>query len=608
MIKPTFIILLASIALLSGCGNGTLKKSREFTYCNPLDLDYGWGKFKQTISRTSADPVIVLFKDKYYLFATHDIGGYRVSDDLAHWKNVFFNKEVHSEALNYGSYVAPAVAADENYLYFIKLNRDRTQKTTKILRSADPENGQWEVCGEIPRVSDPTLFIDRGHYFVFHGLGTNQSIKCFELDPKTMTMIPGSEKLLMDYITDVNQCDGGYHFGRREIYDEIDAGDWKGRFKWLPCPEGSWIVHNGDRYYLQFATPGTISIWYCDAVMESNRPDGGFITMPYNPVSMKVGGFIGSSGHSCVFKDKYGNWWEVTTMWVGNRDPFERRLGLFPVTFDEQGRMQVHTLFGDYPMRIPQRKFDPRTESNLTGWWNLSFGKRCTASSSSAGYPADNASDENVRTWWAAASGGKGEWLCMNLDGKKQVRAIQINFAEHEIDTTAFHSDFSSYIISISDDGEKWETLIDKSDNRRTNPHEYIVLDRPVETSFIRIENIHAPMSGKFAIRDLRVFGQGNGPAPQQVETPSVVRDSEDERFAGIKWNRVKQADGYMVRFGYAPDFLNLTVQVKGNQTDSLQLHILTRKVGYYYRVDAYNENGYTEGIPTSSADLKTLE
>lgn len=605
MTKSLFTVAIAGLALFWGCRNNQQKEERATTYCNPLDLDYGWGKFKQTISRTSADPVIVLFKNKYYLFATHDIGGYRVSDDLTRWENVYFNEEVHSEALNYGSYVAPAVAADEKYLYFIKLNRDRKQKTTKILRSANPETGIWEVCGEIPRVSDPSLFIDRGRYFVFHGLGTNQSIKCFELDPSTMTMIPGSERLLLDYITDINQCDGGYHFGRREIYDEIDAGDWKGRFKWLPCPEGSWIVRNGNRYYLQFATPGTISIWYCDAVMESDRPDGNFEVMPYNPVSMKAGGFIGSAGHSCVFKDKYGNWWEITTMWVGNRDPFERRLGLFPVTFDKKGRMRVHTLFGDYPMHLPQRKFDPDKEGYMAGWWNLSFGKRCTASSSSEGYPVENASDENIRTWWAAASGGKGEWLCMDLNGKKQIHALQLNFAEHEIDTTDFSDDYSSYLISVSDDGKQWKTLVDKSKNRRTNPHEYIVLDEPVEASHIRIENIHTPMSGKFAIRDLRVFGKGNGTAPQQVGKPSVVRDREDERFAGVKWNRVEHADGYMVRFGYAPDFLNLTVQVKGNQTDSLQLHVLTRGVGYYYRVDAYNENGCTEGIATTEADLK---
>lgn len=71
--------------------------------------------------------------------------------------------------------------------------------------------------------------------------------------------------------------------------------------------------------------------------LESDSVNGGFVEQPYNPVSLKVGGFIGGAGHSCVFKDKYENWWQVTSMWVGNHDEFERRIGLFPVSFDERG-------------------------------------------------------------------------------------------------------------------------------------------------------------------------------------------------------------------------------------------------------------------------------
>lgn len=52
------------------------------TFCNPLNLDYGWSARGH---RHSADPVIVLFKDRYYLFATDDVPGYRVSDDLLSW-------------------------------------------------------------------------------------------------------------------------------------------------------------------------------------------------------------------------------------------------------------------------------------------------------------------------------------------------------------------------------------------------------------------------------------------------------------------------------------------------------------------------------------------
>ncbi len=270
--------LLLGIALLAGCSG----RNDAPVYCNPIDLDYGWGGFKQTKARAAADPVIVLFKDRYYLFSTHDTGGYRVSDDLVHWQNIAFAPEIRYAAQDGGRYVAPAVATDGKYIYFIRLKRDRAAKTTEVIRTVDPDSGRWEHCGDVRRVSDPTLFIDNGRFFIYHGLGTQQSIQCFEVDPETFEEIPGSERLLMPIIENVDDCEGGYHFGRREIYDEIDARDWIGHFKWLPSPEGAWTVRHGDRYYLQFATPGTISIWYADVVMEAASPEGPFTVSPYN--------------------------------------------------------------------------------------------------------------------------------------------------------------------------------------------------------------------------------------------------------------------------------------------------------------------------------------
>ena len=40
--------------------------------------------------------------------------------------------EVETSALDVDHYVAPAVAADENYVYFINFTRDRTKKTVDL--------------------------------------------------------------------------------------------------------------------------------------------------------------------------------------------------------------------------------------------------------------------------------------------------------------------------------------------------------------------------------------------------------------------------------------------------------------------------------------------
>ena len=595
--KNKLSLLLVSFFLFS-CAENKQVTEQQTTFCNPMNLDYGWGCFqkREKKARTAADPVIVLFKDKYYLFTTMDIGGYRVSDDLITWKDVYFNPEIHASALDIDHYVAPAVAADDNYVYFINFTRDRSKKKVDVIRSADPENGKWEKCGEVRRMADPCLFIDDGRFYFYYGLGAEQSTTFFEVNPETFEEIEGTKKVLREYITDVKECTSGYHFGRRELYDEIDASAWMGKFQKIPCPEGAWIVKNNDKYYLQYATPGTICNWYCDIVMESDSANGGFIEQPYNPVSLKVGGFIGGAGHSCVFKDKYGNWWQATSMWIGNHDEFERRIGLFPVSFDAKGRMRTHTVLGDYPMLLPQKKFEPQDISAF-GWMLQSFNKACMASSSLSGFEPEKAADENVRTWWSAESGNAGEHFVMNFGKKVQINSVQINFAEQDINPEApKETDYHAYKLYTSNDGHTWKLLADKSGNKTAVPHEYLELSKPVEASYMKVENVHTPKEGKFALLDLRVFGSGYSDKPGQVKELSVKRNQEDERYASLAWNKVSGADGYLVRFGYQPDFLNQCIQVKGNETTELLLHILTKGVKYYYRVDTYNDSGITEG------------
>ena len=595
--KNKLSLLLVSFFLFS-CAENKQVTEQQTTFCNPMNLDYGWGCFqkREKKARTAADPVIVLFKDKYYLFTTMDIGGYRVSDDLITWKDVYFNPERHASALDIDHYVAPAVAADDNYVYFINFTRDRSKKKVDVIRSADPENGKWEKCGEVRRMADPCLFIDDGRFYFYYGLGAEQSTTFFEVNPETFEEIEGTKKVLREYITDVKECTSGYHFGRRELYDEIDASAWMGKFQKIPCPEGAWIVKNNDKYYLQYATPGTICNWYCDIVMESDSANGGFVEQPYNPVSLKVGGFIGGAGHSCVFKDKYGNWWQATSMWIGNHDEFERRIGLFPVSFDAKGRMRTHTVLGDYPMLLPQKKFEPQDISAF-GWMLQSFNKACMASSSLSGFEPEKAADENVRTWWSAESGNAGEHFVMNFGKKVQINSVQINFAEQDINPEApKETDYHAYKLYTSNDGHTWKLLADKSGNKTAVPHEYLELSKPVEASYMKVENVHTPKEGKFALLDLRVFGSGYSDKPGQVKELSVKRNQEDGRYASIAWNKAFGADGYLVRFGYQPDFLNQCIQVKGNETTELLLHILTKGVKYYYRVDTYNDSGITEG------------
>ena len=58
----------------------------------------------------------------------------------------------------------------------------------------------------------------------------------------------------------------------------------------------------------------------------------------------------------------------------------------------------------------------------------LSLHKPATASSGGAN--ASAATDEDIRTWWAAESAAPGEWYSVELRGPHTVHAMQINFAD----------------------------------------------------------------------------------------------------------------------------------------------------------------------------------
>jgi hypothetical protein len=119
-----------------------------------------------------------------------------------------------------------------------------------------------------------------------------------------------------------------------------------------PYVEGSWMTKHNGKYYLQYAAPGTEWNVYADGVYVSEHLLGPFTYQPSNPFSYKPGGYIRGAGHGSTMQDKYGNYWHVATMQISVKYKFERRIGLFPAGFDNEGQLYCITAFGDYPQRI----------------------------------------------------------------------------------------------------------------------------------------------------------------------------------------------------------------------------------------------------------------
>ncbi len=554
--------IVYSHILLCGLLLTALPAKSQQTFCNPLNLDYRF--MSDAIdAREAADPVIILFKDDYYLFASRS-GGYWTSPDLHDWTLI-----VPTGIDGIESYAPTALVIGDTVYY---VGGSQTYKT------ADPKSGVWTEGPSIGSYSDPALFLDDdGRLYMYHGCTNttiNANIRMVELDPITFQE-KGSQ---IDLIFSMASSHGWERRGDDNLLDEV------------PWIEGAWMNKIDDKYYLQYAAPGTEFKTYADGIyVSSDSAKGPFQYATYSPFSFKPTGFISGAGHGCTFRDKDDNYWHIATMTISVKDMFERRLCLFPVDVDDDGNIRCNTVFGDYPQYLPGTKSDPINE-NFAGMLLLSHKKYVTASSSLDGYGVANAVDEDVRTYWSAQTGDPGEWILIDLGKECDIQAIQVNFAEHNTVPSLVRGRdvilYERYIIEKSNDGKSWDTLVDKSLNMQDAPHDFIELDETAQARYIKLTNIFTPGEGNFAVRDLRVFGNSNQAVFTPVTDFTVERDT-DERNAVVRWDSVPDADGYVIRYGIASDKLYNNYMVY--DVDSIAIHSLNTGVDYYFSVEAFD-------------------
>jgi hypothetical protein len=351
--------------------------------------------------------------------------------------------------------------------------------------------------------------------------------------------------------------------------------------------------HNG-KYYLQYGAPGTEIRGYGDGVYVSDHPLGPFVYQPSNPFSYKPGGFARGAGHGCTYQDPFGNWWHISTMVVNMKNNFERRIGIWPAGFDKDDLLYTNTEFGDYPQFLPSEK-KGHLKGNFTGWMLLNYNKPVQVSSTLGGFAANNAVDEDIRTYWSAATANAHEWIQTDLGSLSTLQAVQINYADQDVDSSflgKIPGIYHQYILWESADGKTWRKLVDKSLNKTDVPNEYLELSKPVRTRFLKLENIHMP-TGKFAISGLRAFGKGSGARPDSVRQFIVLRSENDNRNALIKWITVNNATGYNIYWGIAPDKLYDNVMVYND--NQYYFKTMDKDRTYYFSIEAFNENGISD-------------
>jgi xylan 1,4-beta-xylosidase len=562
------------------------------TFCNPLNLDYGLIDYRgDSIHRHGADPVIVLYQNKYWLFSTWDRPGYRVSDDLVNWRYIPFGPEV--ELPEHGLYTAAAVTIIDDFLYFTEYGKETSRKS--LYRTKDPASGKWEkVAPNLPAYPDPCLFLDppTGQLFMYHGL--ERPIFGVELNRKTFLKIPGTPTQLMPaFDTKKDKLRDGWEVCTWDNSEKSPG--MRGNKTFNPCREGAWMTFFDGRYYLQYASPGTTVPGYADGVLIGKTPLGPFEYSQHSPISRKASGFITSAGHSCLFQDRYGNWWRAVTMLIGVNERMERRIGLYPAGFDKEGIPYTRTELGDLPITLPTASRDHLKDDIHPGWWRLPL-KVMAASSSLDGHRAADAGDENIRTWWSATKGGADrEWIQLDLGAIRDVRALQINLAEQEVaQAVPFEDDTHRFVVESSEDGVAWKIAIDRSAATNASPHTYVEFDHPIRLQFLKVTNVQTPAGGKFAVSDVRAFGIAPGDPPAAVSDLSAKRDTADRRKVTLSWTPSDRATSYLIRYGITKDQMYQHDLVMNGKAKELKLYNLNGQPPYVFRIDALNASGRT--------------
>lgn len=567
-------------------------------YCNPLDLNYKYQHYGKAAHREGADPTLILFKGRYYLFVSMSAGFY-YSDDLTNWQ---WHENRDLDIYNY----APDVRQHGDYLYFTASSR---AVQSNIWRTKDPLSDEFEKVSAPFAFWDPDLFFDDdGRVYLYWGCGNIEPIWCIELNP--ITMEPIGERVP---VIDQNIAAHGwerFHFPGKEPEKRTFPMNIVMAFlnrKGNPYMEGAYMNKWNGKYYLQYAAPGTEYHLYGDGYYVGDSPIGPFTFMPNTPFSLKPGGFITGAGHGSTIEDKYGNLWHAATMRISVNEAFERRVGLFPAKLDTDGMLHCNQNFADYPIAVPEGSFDADTLEPQH--MLLSYKKKVNASSCLPGHSPEFAVDESIRTWWCA-EGCESEWIRLDLGDVYVPHSIQLNFADEGVpvkkvakaqrsgmETNMRYVDSGTelrtqYILEASVDGENWFVVKDLSGANTDLPHPYFVLPENMRMRYIRLTGVALPYGSRLAVSGIRVFGKGNGEKCAPVVSAKALM--EDCMTCRLVWQGVKGAQGYNVRYGIAPDKLYNSWLVY--DCTELLLSTLNADQKYYYAIDAFNENGITKG------------
>ncbi|MHB8862261.1 MAG: glycoside hydrolase family 43 protein [Pirellulaceae bacterium] len=291
-------------------GETSQPQPAALTYRNPIIPHIG-----------PADPAVIRFEGKYYLYPTWDGRGYDVfvSDDLVHWE-----QKPKCFVDDRGGAWAPDVFFHETgdrkfYLYFT-LNDGAGGKLIGVATAPGPLGPFTDPHTLETGAIDAHLFRDDDGALYLYYVKMSDGFRIFVQpmsDPQTKQGTPV------------------------QVLEPTEP--WERRRG--AVTEGPWMLKHRGTYYLMYSGSGANGPEYALGYATSAAPTGPFIKYTNNPIAQQGNGVFGP-GHHSVVTGPDGGLWMVYHQQESTRVGWRRFLAIDPIWFDHEGVLHAKTSRG----------------------------------------------------------------------------------------------------------------------------------------------------------------------------------------------------------------------------------------------------------------------
>ena len=231
--------------------------------------------YTNPICKNAADPFVLLYNDKYYLYATNASDGFKVleSDDLINWTDKGYCLK-KGDTIGESGFWAPEVIFynDKFYMVYTADKHIAIAVSDSPLGPFKQDEKRWIVEG---RAIDGSLFVDEGEIYLYYnqldykyciaGVKMNEDMKSVDEKSKKELLFPGEFE-----------------------WEKIEGAVIEG-----PC-----VLEHKGKYYLTYSANDYRSINYAVGYAVSNLPLGEFKKYEDNPILHKSDAVYGTGHHS----------------------------------------------------------------------------------------------------------------------------------------------------------------------------------------------------------------------------------------------------------------------------------------------------------------------